>query len=50
MTTPQGIEPEHTLLTAVARLDDLRTRESSSPASAATSRPSTRPRRWNCSP
>lgn len=28
MTTPQGIEPEHTLLTAVARLDHLRTRES----------------------
>lgn len=28
MTTPQSIEPQHTLLTAVARLDDLRTRES----------------------
>jgi hypothetical protein len=28
MTTPQSVEPEHTLLTAVARLDDLRTRES----------------------
>ncbi|MEU3728889.1 hypothetical protein AB0E81_05660 [Streptomyces sp. NPDC033538] len=28
MTTPQRIEPQHTLLTAVARLDELRTRES----------------------
>ncbi|MCQ4202769.1 hypothetical protein ACFW5W_23180 [Streptomyces sp. NPDC058783] len=28
MTTPQSIEPEHTLLTAVARLDELRARES----------------------
>ncbi|MFB6551799.1 hypothetical protein [Streptomyces sp. NPDC056405] len=28
MTTPQSIEPQHTLLTAVARLDELRTRES----------------------
>jgi hypothetical protein len=28
MTTPRSIEPEHTLLTAVARLDNLRTRES----------------------
>ncbi|WP_030616358.1 hypothetical protein [Streptomyces fulvoviolaceus] len=28
MATPQSIEPQHTLLTAVARLDDLRTRES----------------------
>ncbi|MER7961461.1 hypothetical protein ACFV4X_13765 [Streptomyces ardesiacus] len=28
MTTPERIEPEHTLLTAVARLDELRARES----------------------
>ncbi|MFE1028217.1 hypothetical protein ACFW5I_27230 [Streptomyces sp. NPDC058818] len=28
MTTPQSIEPQYTLLTAVARLDELRTRES----------------------
>jgi hypothetical protein len=28
MTTPQNIEPQHTLRTAVARLDELRTRES----------------------
>jgi hypothetical protein len=28
MTTPQSIEPQHTPLTAVARLDELRTRES----------------------
>ncbi|WP_329469940.1 hypothetical protein OIE75_06580 [Streptomyces sp. NBC_01723] len=28
MTTPQSIEPQHTLLTAVARLDELRARES----------------------
>ncbi|MCX5556154.1 hypothetical protein [Streptomyces sp. NBC_00038] len=28
MTTPQSIEPQHTLLTAVARLDELRVRES----------------------
>ncbi|MGD1224545.1 MULTISPECIES: hypothetical protein [Streptomyces] len=28
MTTPQSIEPQHTLLTAVARLDDLRVRDS----------------------
>ncbi|MGQ4417207.1 hypothetical protein ACN6LA_003293 [Streptomyces sp. SAS_269] len=28
MTTPQGIESQHTLLTAVARLDGLRMRES----------------------
>ncbi|MGW0822742.1 hypothetical protein [Streptomyces sp. NPDC002845] len=28
MTTPQSIEPQHTLLTAVARLDELRNRES----------------------
>ncbi|CAL9394081.1 hypothetical protein [Streptomyces sp. enrichment culture] len=28
MTTPQSIEPEHTLRTAVARLDELRARES----------------------
>ncbi|CAM5614845.1 hypothetical protein STENM223S_07093 [Streptomyces tendae] len=28
MTTPQSIEPEYTLLTAVARLDALRVRES----------------------
>ncbi|WP_406446748.1 hypothetical protein OHB14_49005 [Streptomyces sp. NBC_01613] len=28
MTTPQSIEPQHTLLTAVARLDELRIRES----------------------
>jgi hypothetical protein len=28
MTTPQSIEPQHTLLTAVARLDELRMRES----------------------
>ncbi|MGW5784828.1 hypothetical protein ACWEWK_12630 [Streptomyces sp. NPDC003757] len=28
MTTPQSIESEHTLLTAVARLDELRARES----------------------
>ncbi|MER7720208.1 hypothetical protein ABTX99_25275 [Streptomyces flaveolus] len=28
MTTPQSIEPQYTLLTAVARLDALRTRES----------------------
>jgi len=31
MTTPQSIEPQHTLLTAVARLDDLRIRESLGP-------------------
>jgi hypothetical protein len=28
MTTPQSIEPQYTLLTAVARLDQLRVRES----------------------
>ncbi|MFD5631704.1 MULTISPECIES: hypothetical protein [unclassified Streptomyces] len=28
MTTPQSIEPQYTLLTAVARLDELRVRES----------------------
>ncbi len=28
MTTPQSIEPQHTLLTAVARLDELRVRDS----------------------
>ncbi|CAM5435140.1 hypothetical protein STENM36S_08944 [Streptomyces tendae] len=28
MTTPESIEPQHTLLTAVARLDELRARES----------------------
>ncbi|MBZ6133325.1 MULTISPECIES: hypothetical protein [Streptomyces] len=28
MTTPQSTEPQHTLLTAVARLDELRARES----------------------
>ena len=28
MTTPQSMEPQHTLLTAVARLDELRARES----------------------
>ncbi|PBC65035.1 hypothetical protein BKI49_05130 [Streptomyces sp. Tue6028] len=28
MTTPQSCEPQHTLLTAVARLDDLRARDS----------------------
>ncbi|RZB20230.1 hypothetical protein StrepF001_03565 [Streptomyces sp. F001] len=28
MTTPQGIEPQYTLLTAVTRLDELRRRES----------------------
>ncbi|MEU6455961.1 hypothetical protein [Streptomyces sp. NPDC047065] len=28
MTTPQSIEPQHTLRTAVARLDELRARES----------------------
>ncbi|MFJ4788114.1 hypothetical protein [Streptomyces sp. NPDC088794] len=31
MTTPRSIEPQHTLLTAVARLDDLRIRESLGP-------------------
>ncbi|MEV5609718.1 hypothetical protein [Streptomyces sp. NPDC052225] len=28
MTTPEGIEAEHTLRTAVARLDELRSRDS----------------------
>jgi hypothetical protein len=28
MTTPQRVEPQYTLLTAVARLDELRVRES----------------------
>ncbi|MFJ8148528.1 hypothetical protein ACIQ8D_20900 [Streptomyces sp. NPDC096094] len=28
MTTPRSIEPQHTPLTAVARLDELRARES----------------------
>ncbi|MET7700193.1 hypothetical protein [Streptomyces sp. NPDC005485] len=28
MTTPESIEPQYTLLTAVARLDELRVRES----------------------
>ena len=55
MTTPDGLAAQHTLATAVARYDELRTRDllapggddaSSDGAAGAAPSPSRRP--WNC--
>lgn len=48
MTTPQSIEPQHTLLTAVARLDELRARESLA-GFGSDDEALDRPSSWSCS-